>query len=117
LGLLNQARQQSDSVLQHAERLIYPAIRQKIDMDDRMNEAAEEHHVVRVLIRELKMLRPSNERFAAKFNVLAELVRHHVEEEEGEILPKAENSDLDWQTLEGKVKERKQELMGRGSEF
>jgi hypothetical protein len=49
--------------------------------------------------------------------VFAELVRHHVEEEEGEILPKAENSDLDWQTLGGKVKKRKQELLGRGCEF
>ena len=73
------------------ERLIYPASRQEIDADDTMNEAVEEHHLVHVLIKELKKLKPSDERFAAKFNVLGELVKHHVEEEEGEILPAAED--------------------------
>lgn len=95
------------------ERIIYPAIRQKIDMDDTMNEAVEEHHLVHVLIRELKKLKPSNEQFEAKFNVLAELVKHHVREEEGEILPQAEKSDLDWEQLETQVRKRKEQLLAR----
>lgn len=95
------------------ERIIYPAIRQKIDMDDTMNEAVEEHHLVHVLIRELKKLKPSNEQFEAKFNVLAELVKHHVREEEGEILPQAEKSDLDWEQLETQVRKRKEQLLAK----
>src|SRR5581483_4897420 len=67
------------------EKLIYPAIRAEIDEDEKMNEAVEEHHVVHVLIGELKKLKPSDERFQAKFSVLSELVKHHIEEEEGEI--------------------------------
>jgi hemerythrin-like domain-containing protein len=97
------------------ERLIYPAIRDEIDMDETMNEAVEEHHLVHVLMRELKKLRPTQEQFAAKFNVLGELVKHHVEEEEGEILPAAEKSDVDWDALEAKVVKRKEQLTGKGS--
>lgn len=95
------------------ERIIYPAIRQEMDMDDTMNEAVEEHHLVHVLIRELKKLKPSNEAFEAKFNVLSELVKHHVQEEEGEILPQAEESDLDWEDLESKVMKRKEQLLAK----
>jgi hemerythrin-like domain-containing protein len=97
------------------EKLIYPTIRREIEMDETMNEAVEEHHLVHVLIRELKKLKPANDQFVAKFNVLGELVKHHVEEEEGEILPAAEKSDVDWEALEAKVMKRKEQLTGKGS--
>ena len=97
------------------EKLIYPAIREEIDEDDMMNEAVEEHHVVHVLIKELKKLKPNDPKFQAKFKVLGELVKHHIEEEEDEILPKAEESDIDWQTLEEKVMKQKETLMSKGS--
>ena len=77
------------------EGLISPAIRDEIDANDPMNEAVEEHHVVHVLIAELKKLTPSSKRLEVKFNVLSELMKHHIEEEEGEILPQAEESRLD----------------------
>ena len=76
------------------EKLIYPAIRQVIDEDEKMNEAVEEHHVVHVLIGELKKLKPSDERFQAKFSVLSELVKHHIEEEEGEIIEQGTHFEL-----------------------
>ena len=66
-----------------------------------MNEAVEEHHLVHVLIKELKKLKPKDEVFQAKFKVLGELVKHHIEEEEEEMLPKAQESDLDWEKLNG----------------
>ena len=97
------------------EKLIYPAIRQEIEEDDIMNEAVEEHHLVHVLIKELKKLKPADEIFQAKFKVLGELVKHHIEEEEGEILPKAEKSDIDWETLETTVMKRKEVLMAKGT--
>ncbi len=95
------------------EALIYPAIREAIDDADMMNEAVEEHHLVHVLIAELKKLKPSDEKFHAKFCVLSELVKHHVEEEEGEMLPKAERHDIDWDALEVKVTKRKQALFAK----
>jgi hemerythrin superfamily protein len=95
------------------ESLIYPAIREAIDDVDMMNEAVEEHHLVHVLIAELKKLKPSDERFHAKFCVLSELVKHHIEEEEGEMLPKAEHHDIDWDALEVKVTKRKLALLAK----
>jgi hemerythrin superfamily protein len=97
------------------EKLIYPAIREAIEEDDMMNEAVEEHHLVHVLIKELSKLKPNNEIFQAKFKVLGELVKHHIEEEEGEILPEAEQSDIDWETLEAAVMKRKEALIAKGT--
>ena len=97
------------------EKLIYPAIRAVLDEKELMNEALEEHHLVHVLIKELKKLKPSDEKFQAKFCVLGELVKHHVKEEEGEMLPKAEESDLDWESLEAKVMTAREALMNKSS--
>jgi len=95
------------------ERLIYPAIREHIDADELMNEAIEEHHVVHVLLTELKKLRAQDERFKAKLKVLGELVNAHIEEEEGEILPQAEESSIDWEDLNARVLKRKEQLMAK----
>ena len=95
------------------EKLIYPAIREHIDEDEMMNEAVEEHHLVHVLIKELKKLKPKDEVFQAKFKVLGELVKHHIEEEEGEMLPKAQESDIDWEKLETAVMKRREMMTGK----
>ena len=95
------------------EELIYPAIREEIDEDALMNEATEEHHLVHVLIGELEKLDPSDESFSAKFTLLGELVKHHVKEEEGEMFPKAQKADLDWDALNEEVHERKEQLTSK----
>ena len=64
------------------EGLIYPAIREVLDEEDLMDEALEEHHAVKLLIKELRKMGPKDERYRAKFKVLAEMVKHHIEEEE-----------------------------------
>jgi hemerythrin-like domain-containing protein len=77
---------------QHAaieEQVLYPAARAQLaDDEDMVLEALEEHHVVKWLLSELDRMTPDDERFNAKFMVLAENVRHHVKEEEGELFPK-----------------------------
>jgi hemerythrin-like domain-containing protein len=95
------------------ESIIYPAIRDEIDEEDLMDEALEEHHLAKMLIRELKRMKPSDERFDAKVSVLGESVKHHIEEEENEMLPKAEEADLDWAALEAKVMKRREQLTER----
>jgi hemerythrin superfamily protein len=95
------------------EKLIYPTIREAIDDDEQMTEAVEEHHLVHILIRELKSLKASDVRFRAKFSVLSELVKHHIEEEESEMLPKAEESGIDWKELEMYVMKKREQLMRR----
>ena len=77
---------------QHAvieEQHLYPAARERMpDDEDLVLEALEEHHVAKWLLSELDGMTPNDERFDAKFMVLAENVRHHVKEEEGELFPK-----------------------------
>lgn len=74
------------------EEIFYPAFQAEMEeSNDIVLEAEEEHHVVHVLIGELRDMDPSDERFEAKFTVLAENVRHHIKEEEKEMLPKAKD--------------------------
>lgn len=70
------------------ELVFYPAVRIEVPKaKSDVLEALEEHHVVKVVLRELEDLDPMSERFDAKVTVMTELVRHHVKEEEGELFP------------------------------
>ena len=94
--------------------LFYPAVKKQKDKDgkDVVAESIEEHHVITTLIAELKELDPQDERFDAKFSVLTENVEHHIEEEDGELFPEAEDvlgEAMD--ELGTQMKERKEQLM------
>jgi hemerythrin superfamily protein len=95
------------------EELFYPAVKQKADRDgkDLVAEAVEEHHVVTMLMNELKGFDPRDERYDAKFTVLMETVTHHIEEEEGEMFPEAEEVLGErLERLGTQMEERKQHL-------
>ncbi|MDT4984795.1 MAG: hypothetical protein QOF95_2285 [Pseudonocardiales bacterium] len=69
--------------------VMYPEVRRLLpDLEDDILESYEEHHVADVLVSELMMLSPRDERFDAKTTVLIESVRHHIEEEEEDWFPK-----------------------------
>lgn len=93
------------------EDLIYPAIAEAIDDEELINEALEEHHVATLLIKELRKMEPKNERYAAKFKVLSEMVKHHIEEEEGETFPQAEQADIDWSEIGQEAVTMREKLM------
>ena len=95
------------------EEIFYPAVRKHLEKDI-MNEADEEHHVARVLIAELDRGRRGDGHRQAKFQVLAESVRHHIKEEEDEMMPKAKSLDLDFESLGQQLLARKKELKRDG---
>ncbi len=69
------------------EQIIYPWARAHIvDEDDQVLEALEEHRLVKFVLSELSLMSADDERFEAKTTVLIEMVRHHVKEEESELL-------------------------------
>lgn len=71
------------------EQVLYPAARKAVpDGEENVLEALEEHHIVKWTLSELEKMSPEEERFDAKVSVLIESVRHHIEEEEGELFPK-----------------------------
>ena len=96
------------------EELFYPAVRKPVGKEV-MNEADEEHHVAKLLIAELDQMDGSESHFDAKFIVLAENVRHHIKEEEGEMLPKAQQAKVDFQALAEKMARRKEHLLKSGA--
>ena len=92
------------------EKILYPAFREQLDEEDLIDEAFEEHHVVHLLIKELKGARGKQGRRDAKFTVLAENVKHHIKEEENSLFPQVEDLDLDWETLFAKVEKKRAQL-------
>jgi hemerythrin-like domain-containing protein len=92
------------------EELFYPALRDAIDDMDLIDEAEVEHASAKQLIGELNSMQPDDELYDAKFTVLGEYVKHHIEEEEKEIFPKAKKADLDLEAMAEEARERKQEM-------
>jgi hemerythrin-like domain-containing protein len=96
------AKEVCGSLLIHMEieeKIFYPRVRSKIHDNDLMNEADVEHNSAKALIKQIGELQPSDPMFDAKIKVLGEQIEHHVEEEEGEMFPKARKSTVDLDEL------------------
>jgi len=97
------------------EEIFYPGVIDMVEDEEIMCEATEEHHVVHFLIDELENEELEPEVFHAKFIVLAENVRHHIKEEEGEMLPKLDRDSEELEQLGAQMMERKEQLQ-KGAE-
>jgi hemerythrin superfamily protein len=96
------------------EEIFYPAVKREVDDGSMVQEAIEEHQTVKQLISELKGMEKADEEFESQFSQLIENVQHHVEEEENEMLPKVEESELDLNSLGAQMSQRKQEMQNGG---
>jgi hemerythrin superfamily protein len=61
------------------------------EAEEGAREAVQEHHVSRLVLREILDLTLDSDVFSAKAAVLSELTKHHTEEEESEHFPWLEN--------------------------
>lgn len=70
------------------EDVFYPAVRNLdvAELTESVDESIQEHHVVKVLMREIADL-SEPDIFAAKMTVLIENVEHHADEEESDMFP------------------------------
>jgi len=93
------------------ERVVYPAFRAVFQDPHMIYEAVEEHQLVHALLDKLNKFRPGpgSATFDARFKVLRDLVKHHVDEEEGRVFPKAEAHKLDWKNLFEKAQKLKRQ--------
>jgi hemerythrin superfamily protein len=89
------------------EEIFYPAAREAIEKPELIDEAVVEHAAAKKLISEIEDMQPEDELYDARVKVLQEQVLHHVEEEEGELFPQVESSELDVEALGKKMTERK----------
>lgn len=74
------------------EMLLYPVLEKKLEKEGKrmVEEAYAEHAIVKNLMAQIKNLDPEDIKFDADVKVLMEMVNHHIEEEERELLPEAE---------------------------
>jgi iron-sulfur cluster repair protein YtfE (RIC family) len=90
-GIVDAASIELMAHTQLEEELFYPAIRKEGEEAAMLiDEAEEEHHVVKFLISELAGMKPNMPRYDAKFMVMRENVEHHIQEEESAVFDQAE---------------------------
>jgi len=70
------------------ETIFYPTVRRI--KPDLVLESYEEHAIAQFALKRLLATAKGDERFEARATALLDLIKHHVEEEEGELFPKVQ---------------------------
>ena len=97
------------------EELFYPTFKKAAEdtqAEELFYQSTEEHHVVDMVLPELKSTSPKAPEFEAKCHVLRELIESHIREEEGEMFPKARTllNDEQLRVLGEEMSKRKETL-------
>lgn len=110
--LFDKLKEELDIHTRIEEAIFYPSIKQAAETREIVLEGFEEHHVVKLLLKELESIPVDTEQWTAKLKVLQENVEHHVEEEENEMFQKARQvlSEDEIDRLGARMEEMKQEL-------
>ncbi len=101
------------------EEIFYPATRQaRGETEGMVQEAIEEHAKVKQVLSELETMEPEDDRFDRMVTELIRYVRHHVEEEENEMIPKVQEAltPEDLRDLGERMREAKKEAPQAPSE-
>jgi hypothetical protein len=96
------------------EEIFYPAFLEAAGDTDLHHEAEVEHTGAKNLISEIEQAGPDDEYFEARVNVLSEMIKHHVKEEEKRdgMFAKARQADMPLEEIGERLMERKAELQG-----
>ncbi|MDQ2681698.1 MAG: hemerythrin domain-containing protein [Candidatus Eremiobacteraeota bacterium] len=103
------------------EKIFYPAFKAKTKKNtepgDEVLEAYEEHANVKAMLEKIAALDPTDETYNAKLQVMGELVKHHVKEEEGEMFPQAHKlmDESELKDLGEKISAAKDRMLARAS--
>lgn len=99
------------------EQIFYPAFIAATKDADTHHEAIVEHAGAKYLIRQIENSGPADDYFVSKVHVLAEMIKHHVKEEEqrGGMFAEARASKMDLSALGARLLERKRDLMANRS--
>ena len=97
------------------EEIFYPAFLAETRDKAIHHEAEVEHQATKELIAEIEKLTPADDYFRAKVNVLGEMVKHHVKEEEkaGGMFAEARKAKMNLAALGAQLAERKAQLESR----
>ena len=94
------------------ETIFYPQMKEKGDEEllKLTAEGIEEHRQAKMFLRELSSMKNEGEKFEAKLQVLMEDIKHHVQEEEGQMFPMVQKqfNEHALQTLGQELEKEKQ---------
>jgi hemerythrin superfamily protein len=108
------AQEICDALTAHAtieEELFYPAVREALGDDDLIDTALADHAGAKELIARIEAMEPADDLFDATVRMLEEAVEHHVEEEEADLFPQVEDSEIDLLALGEQLLTRKEEVL------
>ncbi|MDX2108116.1 MAG: hemerythrin domain-containing protein, partial [Candidatus Melainabacteria bacterium] len=111
--LIQQIIKELDVHTRVEEKLLYPILAK--EDKEKNGEANEEHHVVKLVLKELAQANGSEPNLKSKVKVLSEIVKHHVKEEENGIFQTIERSGADMDELGQKIAKEKTRLMNEDS--
>ena len=94
------------------ESTFYPSLLAKKEAREDAMEGVEEHHVSDLVQKELEMMPKGEEQWGAKMAVFAELVEHHIKDEESKVFKSAEKAlkPEELQTIMKKFEQEKQKI-------
>jgi hemerythrin superfamily protein len=94
------------------EEIFYPAARDAVSADDEdlLDEAEVEHGSITDLVTAVEE-HTEDALFDAQIKVMSEWVKHHVKEEETQMFPKLQKTDMDMKEIGAAMAARKKELM------
>ena len=112
--LAEQVFTELDMHAQLEETVFYPTVNEGTDEGPELvQESLSEHETVKNLIQELRSMAYDTDEFDAKFQELIRTVAHHIEEEEAEMFPLAEEELADDLTeMKDEMQELKADLHG-----
>jgi hypothetical protein len=93
------------------EMLFYPKMREVQDLKEVVARSLVEHRGVELLIADMEQMGEDDEMYEATFQVITEQVKHHIEEEEKDLLPKAGEAGIDLNELGEEMELKKEQLM------
>jgi hemerythrin-like domain-containing protein len=72
------------------EKVFYSVLKENEEAKEDALEAIEEHHAAELVFKELDKMSKQDESWHAKLSVFQEMIKHHIQEEEGKVFEDAE---------------------------
>ena len=83
--------------------IVYPALLDALGHVAPLDAALADHRDADELLAEVAFMQPSDNLYAAKFIMLGEYLRHHIETEQNQLFPLAQDTALDLDALRDQV--------------
>lgn len=99
-------------IAQVEEEIFYPYLRAQdpAAFGGLLDKAIVEHGCTRALVAQIQGMTSDDPFFHAKVTVLGEYIKHHVEQEEGELFPKVVVLNVDLRKVSTQMMRRKEEI-------